>query len=65
MATPKAKLWVERLVWILMYGGLLAVVFGIFVLREGETLWGWLLVGKGTIVAIVGAALVVVRARMK
>ena len=65
MATPKAKLWVERLVWILMYGGLLAVVFGIFVLREGEALWGWLLVGKGAVVAAVGAALVVVRERMK
>jgi hypothetical protein len=65
MATERGKLWVERLVWILIYGGLLAVSLGVFVLREGETLWGWIFIGKGAVVAAVGAVLVYVRSRMK
>lgn len=65
MASERAIVWVERLVWILLYGGLLAVSLGLFVLREGETFWGWLLIGKGAIVAVVGAVLIWVRSRMK
>ncbi len=65
MASERARVWVERLVWILLYGGLLAISLGVFVLREGEAFWGWLLIGKGAIVAVVGAVLIWVRSRMK
>ena len=65
MTSERARVWVERLIWILLYGGLLAVSLGVFVLREGEAFWGWILVGKGAIVATVGAVLVWVRSRMK
>ena len=65
MASERSKLWVERLVWILLYGGLFALSLGIFVLREGEAFWGWILIGKGAIVATVGAVLIWVRSRMK
>ena len=52
----------EALVWVLIYGGLLTLCLGVFVLR-GDAGLGWGLVIGGGVVAAVGAALVVVRAR--
>jgi hypothetical protein len=54
---------VEKLVWVLIYGGLLAVSLGLFVKRSAEGL-GWTLIVLGAAVATVGAALVWVRSRM-
>jgi len=52
----------DKLIWVLIYGGLLTLCLGIFVLRTDAGL-GWGLVTGGGVVAAVGAALVVVRAR--
>ena len=53
----------EKLVWVLIYGGLLAVCFGVFVARaQPATGWGISIVGG--IVAAVGFVLIWVRARM-
>ncbi len=52
----------EKLIWVLIYGGLLALCLGLFVARQDGTLGGWL-IGGGAVTAIVGAALIAVRAR--
>jgi hypothetical protein len=54
---------VEALVWVLVYGGLLLLCLGLFVLRTDTTL-GWLLGLAGGALAVAGAALVYVRSRM-
>ncbi len=64
MASELNKLRVERLVWILVYGGLLALVLGIFVQRYDRLLADILQIG-GTLVAGSGALLIWVRSRMK
>jgi hypothetical protein len=55
---------IDVLIWVLIYGGLLIVCLGVFVLRSAEGL-GWSLIGMGAVAAVAGAALVVVRSRIK
>ncbi len=55
---------IDKLIWVLMYGGLLAVGLGLFVQRTDDVLGHTLVVGGG-IVAAVGVALIYVRSRMK
>lgn len=54
----------ETLIWVLIYGGLLAVVFGLFVQRSLPAT-GWTLVVGGGVATVAGAVLVWVRSRMK
>jgi hypothetical protein len=54
---------VEALVWVLVYGGLLLLCLGLFVLRTDATL-GWLLVLAGGALVVAGAALIYIRSRM-
>jgi hypothetical protein len=54
----------EKLIWVLIYGGLLAVCLGVFVLRGGGDGLGWTLIGAGATSAFIGTVLVVVRSRM-
>ncbi|QKO21731.1 hypothetical protein [Rhodoferax sp. BAB1] len=64
MATEINKLRIERLVWILVYGGLIALVLGMFVQRYDRLLADIMQI-VGTIVASSGALLIWVRSRMK
>ena len=59
----KSLQWIERLVWVLIYGGLLAASLGLFVLKGGDELLGWLLIGKGLTAAAGGVVLIVLRSR--
>jgi len=52
------------LIWVLAYGGLLTLVLGLSVQRSDDDL-GWGMVAAGLVVALLGFALVFVRARMK
>jgi vacuolar-type H+-ATPase subunit I/STV1 len=54
---------IDKLVWVLIYGGLLSVCLGVFVRRSAEGL-GWVLIALGAVVAMAGAVLVWVRSRM-
>jgi len=54
---------VEALVWVLVYGGLLLLCLGLFVLRTGGQL-GWPLVLAGGATAVAGAVLIYIRSRM-
>jgi hypothetical protein len=52
----------ERLVWILIYSGLLIVCLGIFLWRH-DTVLGWVVAGAGAIDTAAGAVLIWVRSR--
>ena len=54
----------HTIIWVLVYGGLLTLVLGLSVLRSDDDL-GWSMVAAGLVVALLGFALVFVRARMK
>jgi len=63
MASASTIARLERLVWILIYGGLLCLILGIAV-RSASTGGGLALMVLGSVVAIVGLALIFVRARL-
>ena len=54
---------IEKWAWLLIYGGLLVLSLGLFLLRS-STGMGWALVLAGAAAAVTGAALVVARSRM-
>lgn len=53
-----------KLIWTLIYGGLLSVGLGLSVQRTDGAL-GWGIVTGGAAVAMVGVVLIYVRSRMK
>lgn len=53
-----------KLIWILIYGGLLGVGLGLSVQRTDDAL-GWGIVSGGAAAALLGVALIYVRSRMK
>jgi hypothetical protein len=55
---------VEKLIWVLLYGGLLVLSLSVFVARRTDTL-GALLTLAGGVATVVGVALVWLRSRMK
>ncbi|HEX2011112.1 MAG TPA: hypothetical protein VJN44_09270 [Roseateles sp.] len=63
MPGSNTLVWIERLVWILIYGGGLAISLGLFILRGGNELLGWFLIAKGGIAAAVGVFLIWLRSR--
>jgi len=52
----------EKLVWVLIYSGLLMVCLGVFMMRQDSAL-GWGVVAAGAIDAATGVALIWVRSR--
>jgi undecaprenyl pyrophosphate phosphatase UppP len=63
-ASKKTLLWIQRLIWIYIYGGLLAVVMGIFVARADIAL-ARTLQGVGLFFVVLGVVLIYVRSRLK
>ncbi len=59
MSPAKIDTWI----WVLLYGGLLALCLGVFVLKGGGML-AWPLVVVGVLAVVLGCVLIVVRARM-
>ena len=64
MASKKTLLWVQRLVWIYIYGGLLSVVLGIFLARADMAL-ARTIQGIGAVFVVLGVVLIYVRSRLK
>ena len=54
---------VETLIWVLIYGGLLVLSLGLFLLRTSADM-GWALLLAGVAGVVAGAALVVTRSHM-
>ena len=64
MAAPSALQRLQKLIWVLIYGGLLTLVLGIATARTDGAL-GWSLAAGGGVAAAVGVALIAVRARLR
>ena len=63
--TTNAKLVrIERMVWVLIYGGLLSIVIGHFVAQTNDSLANVMGV-IGLIAVVAGAVLIYVRSRMR
>lgn len=59
MSAARVEVWV----WVLIFGGLLAVGLGIALLQGGAA-WGWRVVAGGGLAAAIGVVLIWVRSRM-
>jgi len=64
MATKKTLMWVQRLLWIYIYGGLLSIVLGTFLARSELTL-ARSMQTIGAVFVLIGVALIYVRSRLK
>ena len=64
MAAPHTLQRLHKLIWVLIYGGLLTLVLGIATART-DAATGWVLMVGGGVVAAVGVVLIAVRARLK
>ncbi len=64
MASKQTLLWIERLVWICLYGGLLAIVLGIFLARAEPEQAG-LIQRAGAVLVAIGVLLIYLRSRLK
>jgi hypothetical protein len=53
---------IEKLIWVLIYGGLLVLSLGLFVLRQ-DGVFGHALIGGGAVAVALGALLIWVRSR--
>ena len=63
MASTHRLKQLQNLIWVLIYGGLLAVVIGLSVQRL-DTALGWALAAGGLAIALVGLVLIFIRARL-
>ena len=64
MAVPKPHATLETWIWVLIYGGLFAIVLGIATGRANEAL-GWSMAVPGAALTAVGIVLIYVRSRLK
>lgn len=64
MAAAHTLQRLHKIIWVLIYGGLLTLVLGIATART-DAATGWVLMVGGGVVAAVGVVLIAVRARLK
>jgi len=64
MVTTHTLQRLHKLIWVLIYGGLLTLVLGLATGRSDAAL-GWSLALGGGLAAAVGVVLIAVRARLK
>ena len=53
----------HKIIWTLIFGGLLTIILGIFVGKTDDTL-GWMMMAAGGILTVIGAILIYVRSTM-
>ena len=51
-------------IWLLIYGGLITLVLGLFVEKTDDAI-GWSMVVVGAVMAVLGCVLIFVRSRIK
>jgi len=64
MASARTLARIDALAWVLIYGGLFALVLGI-ASHDQTAIGGWSLSVLGTLAAIAGVVLIVVRSRLR
>ena len=62
MARSNAHATLEKWIWILIFGGLFMVIFGIATGRA-DAAFGWSFAVPGAVLAIIGVVLIYVRSR--
>jgi vacuolar-type H+-ATPase subunit I/STV1 len=63
MTTARTIVRIEKLTWILAYGGLFLLILGLATSRL-DAVTGWVLVALGAVIAVAGFVLIPIRARM-
>ena len=53
----------HKIIWSLIFGGLLTVILGIFVGKTDDVV-GWTMVAAGGVLAVIGAVLIYVRSKL-
>ena len=53
----------HKIIWALIFGGLLTLVLGIFVGKTDDVI-GWMMITAGAVMTLVGAILIYVRSTM-
>jgi sulfite exporter TauE/SafE len=54
----------DKLIWICIFGGMIAVGLGLAIARSDDTL-GWLFMAAGVVLVVVGATMVWLRSRSR
>ena len=54
----------HKIIWTLIFGGLLTVILGIFVGQADDTI-GWPMIALGAVMTLAGCVLIYVRSRLK
>lgn len=54
---------IERAVWVLIYGGAVTSMLGLWAL-DGDAELGWTLIGAGSVAVVLGVAAIAWRARI-
>ena len=63
MALLKTLARLDKLIWTLIFGGLLAVALGLSITQQGSALGQWFILG-GFLVVACGAGLIYLRSRL-
>ncbi len=53
----------HKIIWTLIFGGLLMIILGIFVGKTDDAI-GWVMIAAGGVMTVVGAVLIYVRSTM-
>jgi hypothetical protein len=53
----------HKIIWSLIFGGLLTLILGIFVVRTDDAV-GWIMIATGVVLTVAGAILIYVRSTM-
>ncbi|MBC7611233.1 MAG: hypothetical protein H7228_16960 [Polaromonas sp.] len=53
----------HKITWVLIFGGLLTLILGIFIGRVDDAM-GWMMVAAGGVLTVIGAVLIYVRSTM-
>ena len=64
MASKTMLAWLQKLVWVYIYGGLLSIVIASFV-RGTDSSTAWWMTAIGAAVVVLGVVLIYVRSRLK